>query len=505
MSGDPGPGSRVLDRLAGPVGGRVRLRVVLALAAVLGLQGADTGTVGSIAVPLSSAFGVGNARVGLIVTAATVVGALATLPAGVLVDRVPRVRLLAVSVGVWTAAMVASGLAPSYVGLLVAQLALGVVLAFASPVVTSLTGDFFRAGERGRIYGFILFGELAGTGIGVVVSGGLAALSWRVPFFVLAAGSLALAVVLWRTLPEPTRGGAGRLRPGATSFDDTARPGRGEDGAGADGAGTDDSSARDSIAGAVHDAGVQARTDGGLRADPRRMTLWQAARHILSIPTNTALIAASALGYFFLQGLETFVTEYFRGRYGLGQLTASLLVVVVGAGALVGVLTGGRLADRLISRGNLRARPVVAGAGFLAAGVLLLPAFLVPAAAVGLPLLFIGAACYGATNPPLDAARLDVVEPGLWGRAEAVRSLFRRLFESLAPATFGLVSGWFGVARATATTSAAGSGGVSLSHGRPLAHTFCLMLIPLVAGGLLLLLRGARSYPGDVATAGLGS
>lgn len=215
---------RGVAALSGSVGGQVRLRVIVLLAAVLGLQGADTATIGSVAVPLSRSFDIGNARIGLIVTVTTVVGALVTLPAGVLMDRTRRVRLLAGSVSVWTVAMVASGLAPSYSALIAAQVALGVVLALATPAVTSLTGDLFPTAERGKIYGYILTGELAGAGIGVAVSGSLAAVSWRAAFVVFAVPSLALAVGLWRLLPEPARGGASRLAPARREPAGAGRP-----------------------------------------------------------------------------------------------------------------------------------------------------------------------------------------------------------------------------------------------------------------------------------------
>jgi MFS family permease len=48
--------------------------------------------------------------------------------------------------------------------LLLARLLLGAVTATAVPAVASLTGDFFPAGERGRIYGYISVGEVAGAG-----------------------------------------------------------------------------------------------------------------------------------------------------------------------------------------------------------------------------------------------------------------------------------------------------------------------------------------------------
>jgi len=50
--------------------------------------------------------------------------------------------------------------------LLLTRLALGAVVATATPVVASLTRDLFPPGERGHIYGYILTGELAGAGLG---------------------------------------------------------------------------------------------------------------------------------------------------------------------------------------------------------------------------------------------------------------------------------------------------------------------------------------------------
>jgi hypothetical protein len=57
-----------------------------------------------------------------------------------------------------------------------------------------------------------------------------------------------------------------------------------------------------------------------------------------------------------------------------------------------------------------------------------------------IPLLLLGTLLLAAANPPLDAARLDVIPAWLWGRAEAVRSGLRSLGESVAPVTFGFIS-----------------------------------------------------------------
>ena len=125
---------------------------------------------------------------GLLITASSLVAAASSLPMGVLVDRTNRVRLLVVTVSLWSVCMAASGLATDYGVLLVTRLALGAVIAAAGPAVASLTGDLFPATERSRIYGMVLTGELLGAGAGLILSADVgAAAGWRAPFFVLAA------------------------------------------------------------------------------------------------------------------------------------------------------------------------------------------------------------------------------------------------------------------------------------------------------------------------------
>ena len=95
-------------------GGPARARVVLILAAVLGLNGADLATVSAITSNLERAFHIGNTSIGVLASVVALTGAVFTLPAGILVDRVSRTRLLAISVAAWSVAMVFCGAAPSY-------------------------------------------------------------------------------------------------------------------------------------------------------------------------------------------------------------------------------------------------------------------------------------------------------------------------------------------------------------------------------------------------------
>ena len=107
----------------------------------------------------------------------------------------------------WGATMVWSATVSTYSQLLLTRVFLGAVTAAAGPVVASLVGDCFAAAERGRIYGYILAGELAGAGVGFAVTGDIAALSWRAAFLVLALPAFVLAWMIFR-LREPVRGGS---------------------------------------------------------------------------------------------------------------------------------------------------------------------------------------------------------------------------------------------------------------------------------------------------------
>jgi MFS family permease len=147
-------------------GGAARLRVIVLLISVLALSGADTGTISSVSVNLERAFGVSNTGIGLLLSLVLLTGAAGTLPAGVLTDKVNRTRMLGYSIGLWAAATVASALATSFTWLLVARVLLGIVTATAGSSVASLTGDYFPPAERGRVWGWILSGEVLGLAVG---------------------------------------------------------------------------------------------------------------------------------------------------------------------------------------------------------------------------------------------------------------------------------------------------------------------------------------------------
>lgn len=77
--------------------------------------------------------------------------------------------------------------------------------------------------------------------------------------------------------------------------------------------------------------------------------------------------------------------------------------------------------------------------------------------AVGLLFLWLAGAALAGVNPPLDAARLDVMPSGLWGRAEGVRTLLRSVVVAIAPLLFGFISDQLsGAGRAAHASSSTG-------------------------------------------------
>jgi MFS family permease len=462
-------------RLVHFFGGPARSRVILVFGAVLALSSADTATVGASATPLRHALHISNADLGLLVGVNCVVAAVASLPFGVLADRLRRTTTLGWSIVLWGACMVWSASVSSFGMLIVSRLALGVATASAGPVIASMLGDWFPSTERGRIYSYVLTGELLGGGIGFAITGDVSALSWRASFLLLALPAFVLARQVLK-LPEPVRGGRGPIPLGAeeiprapTISAEVAEEAEVEP---------------DNVA---HDVsrskGVRPNTGAILTDDPQHMGLWAATRYIMSIRTNVLMIISSACAYFYLTGVQTFGAELVQQQYGVNQALANLLILVLGVGAVLGVLLGGRLGDGLLRRRFLNGRVFVAALASTAATAAFVPALLTHRSAGALPYLVVAAFGLSAQNPPISAARLDIMPPALWGRAEGIRTFLRTAAQALAPVLFGAMSD-------------------TVFHGRhnSLQLTFIVMLAPLAASALLLW-RSMGSYPRDVATA----
>jgi MFS family permease len=479
----------------------VRVQFVVLFAAIYGLSDADTTTVGTAATQLRHSLSLSNFQLGTLVAVGTAVGAVTTLPAGALADKVKRVPLLACSVAFWALAMVLSAAASSYWMLLASRVLLGGLLAVNGPVTASLLGDLWPAPERGHIYGLITSGELLGAGLGFFASGELAAISWRLSFLVLALPALLIA---WKTsrLPEPER--MPERMSAATPVAPATRwvSGKGDrreelvsglpEGGGGLAWQLGAPAARDATGSLAQGTGPQSRPREGTGAmSPQTLRdaemssggFWQVVGYVLSIRTNVVLVLAGGFTWMFLSAVESFGEEFVKEQYHIGQVLATVVLLVVGAGAVVGASIGGQSADQLVRRGWRAGRMTVAAGASLLSAFVLVPALLTGDLLVGLPLLVIAAGGLAAANPPIDATRIEVVRSSVWGRAEAVRSVLRMGFQAVAPITVGFVA------------DSVGAGG------RAGLQAALLILVALLVIAGVLLVAGHLTYPGDRARA----
>jgi MFS family permease len=492
-------GRAVRGEVVKRVGGPARARVITLFGAVLALQGADMATVGAVAPQLEHALHIGNTKIGLLSSVSLLVGAVFTIPVGLLVDRTKRIPILCLSILLWSTASLLGAFAGSYSDLLLSRLLLGAVTATAGPAIASLTGDYFPASERGRVYAYILGGEIAGTAAGFIVSGSVASLiTWRAAFLLLAIPGFFLARELYRTVPEPLRGGQSRLEPGVVDLKEavaaaSSRPPSEET--------KDEPEPEDDLAQqAARERGVEPDPELVLSEDPREMGLVPAVRYILSIPTNILMIVSSSLGYFYFSGLSTFALLFVRGRYHASQAEAELVLALLVGGALVGTLVSGRVTDALLRRGVLEVRVYVPALCYLGAAALLIPGVLGRDLTPAVWFDIAGASLLSAANPPLDAARLDIMPAGLWGRAESTRTVLRSLAQALAPVVFGGLADLIAGIAPEQAPIGTHPGVISPGAARGLEISFLLLLGTLGAAGIVLL-KARSTYPRDVATA----
>ncbi len=169
---------------------------------------------------IRDAFGLDNQGIlGVVAIVATL--ALGIQPfVGYLADRRSRKTIAVGGAAGWAFFSMLTGFAPA-VGLLVlARCGSAMGRVVVGPTHDSLLSDFYRPHSRPAVFGVHRAGNSVGQFIGPLTAGILAALfSWRVPFVVLAFPTIALIVVAWRRLPDPSRGHFEREAAGFTGDD----------------------------------------------------------------------------------------------------------------------------------------------------------------------------------------------------------------------------------------------------------------------------------------------
>ena len=129
------------------------------------------------------------------------------IPFGRLAEHFSRLKILAIVIAIWSAATALCGVAQNFIQLMLARFGVGMGEAGFLPAASSLVADHFPAKRRATAMAVIMLGTPAGTFLGALVAGWVAAEhSWRQAFYALGIPGVITAVLVYVMLKEPRRG-----------------------------------------------------------------------------------------------------------------------------------------------------------------------------------------------------------------------------------------------------------------------------------------------------------
>ena len=181
---------------------------------VLGLlefvQFFDNAALAVLAPDIQSSLGVSDAVLGAIGGAFGLLFLLGSVPISSLADRMPRTKLAAVSMMVWSVIIFATGLVVNAAQLFVARMGAGLGQAYSLPVNQPVLIDNYPIEVRGKVFALLQSFSMASLAVGPVFAGTIAGLAggdegWRVVFFITALIALPIAISAL-FLHEPRRG-----------------------------------------------------------------------------------------------------------------------------------------------------------------------------------------------------------------------------------------------------------------------------------------------------------
>ncbi|MFB6068558.1 MAG: MFS transporter [Halobacterium sp.] len=258
-------------------------------------------------------FGLSNTALGVLVSLISL-GLLLQLPVGELVDRVGAKRVFVGGVALTAAGVGIAGFATTYYGLVAGAVVSGVGQSAFHPADYALLDAVTTAENEGKSFGVHTFGAYVGFAVAPLVVGGIALRAdWRVALVAVGGGGLLYAALAALTLDTPYR----------RQLDDATTGG-----------------------------------DGGTLRETLA-TLWNPSV-VLLLAFFVALTMAG-------KGIQTFTAVFVGAVYHLPTSVGNLTLTGFFAGASLGILTGGVVADRVDPR-----RVIVATLGTSGVAVLVL-------------------------------------------------------------------------------------------------------------------------------------
>lgn len=428
---------------------------LLALASTQVLESGQRMALSQAVEGIQGEFGISDTLIGFLPFSVAFVGALGSIPIGILSDRMRRTWLLSAAMLIWSVATGFMALSTAVAVLFVLQMILGAVEANA-PAAVSLISDYYPVRKRAQMLGLYSAGGLVGALLGLLLGGIVVEYyGWRWALAIWAPFGLAVVAWLW-VLPEPQRGDRDRDFQRELDADSS--------GIGSSGINIEHRFSKRLALPPPHRVG---------HLDYARLTQWQAFRELIGIRSLWFAIVGLGASQMLLQGLAFWAVEYFRRAHGLESAAAGALAGGLALGAAAGVIAGGFIADRLFDRGLLSARVWVTGLSAIGAAIVLVPAFASTSLWVTAVLLIFGGFLITVPMAPADAMLNDVVVSQLRGRALALRSVVRSV-GMVGPVIIGALSSTIGLQAAL------------------------VIFTPTYAIGGLIVLMGLRYYPREL-------
>ncbi|WP_439817291.1 spinster family MFS transporter [Zavarzinia sp. CC-PAN008] len=318
---------------------------------------------------------------------AVVNGTLA-VPIARLAERYSRVKIIAISVAVWSAFTAVCGLAGNFWHMLVARIGVGVGEAGGAAPVQSLISDYYPPEKRATALSIYVTGVPIGILLGAAGSGWLVEnMSWRTAFMVVGLPGILLAVVVWATIIEPPRGYAEKAAPS------TEPP-------------------------------------------PPLMAV---VRRMLGRRSLVHMILGGIIANFAAYGALQFTHPYFVRQYHLGYAEAALMFgLMVSITSLIGFLLGGIGTDRLATR-DKRWYAWVPALGMIAATPLIITGLAQPSFWMMFVILMLPNIGVSTYFGPTFASIHNMVDPRMRASATALGALGMNLIG----AAFGpVLAGW---------------------------------------------------------------
>lgn len=259
---------------------------------------------------------------GLLATIPTLSGILTTFIWGYLADKLSRRILFALAVLLGEIPCFLTAFTKNYYEMLFLRALTGVGINGAAPIARAIIADLYPPEKRGKGYALYNFSTGFGVLLGMLMAGVVLTmgLSWRIPFMLAATPNFILVPLFLIVIKEVKLGyGEPEIRE-------------------------------------LYEAGLKYSY---------KINLKEFITAISMTPTLIFIYLQGVPGTFPWGAIPYWAPSYFQEKWGLDEVSSTIIVFAAGIGMMIGYFIGGFLSDMLLKRGYVNARLIIPFIGIL--------------------------------------------------------------------------------------------------------------------------------------------